>query len=205
MSKSILSKPRKIPAKRLQKADVFYTLCIIAAGFAIGYIAKRMDSINIIGQITTELGIWVFFAALIAAYSRKPSYGAVNVVVFFLAMLCAYYVYGYKVLGFFPKDYFLGWLMVALVSSVYGFIVWFSKGKDITAILAAAIPVSMLYALGYPAFYTYKINLFITLAFGVVLNILLPSSKKQKFLTFVCAIILALLIAKFHLLSYLPF
>ncbi len=205
MSKTILKQPRKIPKKKLYKADIFYSLCIIVLGAGLGYISKRMDSISIIGQITTELGIWVFAAAIVAAYSRKPIYAAANVVLFFLAMLGAYYAYGKIALGFFPKAYFMGWLAASFASGLYGFVVWFSKGKDIIAILASAAVVSILYALGYPAFYTYKITLFITLFFGVILNILLPHTKKQKLIVFVCSIILAVLIAKFHLISYLPF
>jgi len=205
VSKSILNQPRKIPKKKLYRADIFYSLCIIVLGAGLGYISKRMDSISIIGQITTELGIWVFAAAIIAVYSRKPSYAAVNVVLFFLAMLGAYYAYGKLMLGFFPKAYFMGWLAVSFASGLYGFVVWFSKGKDIISILASAAVVSILYALGYPAFYTHKITLFITLFFGVVLNIFLPHAKKRAFIVFVCSVILAVLITKFHLISYLPF
>ncbi len=187
------------------KAKIIYSAAVIAAGLLLGYIAKATDSVNIIGDITTEFGIWVFLSALASVYSSKPIYAAINVTLFFLAMLCSYYIYGQLALGFFPKAYFLGWLAVAFISSVYGYIVWFSKEKGIISIIAGSIPVSVLFALGYPAFYTQKITLYVTLAFGVILNIILPSNKKQKLIVFICSVIFAFIICTFHILNYLPF
>lgn len=191
--------------KRSKKVNAIYTLAVIVLGLVLGYIAKATDSVNIIGDITTQLGIWVFISALVAVYSSKPIFAAINVTLFFLAMLCSYYIYGQLALGFFPKAYFFGWLAVAVASSAYAYIVWFSKEKGIISIIAGSIPVSVLFAWGYPAFYTQKITLYITLAFGAILNIILPCDKKQKLIVFVCSIILALIICKFHILNYLPF
>jgi uncharacterized membrane protein YjdF len=72
-----------------------------------GVIAKIADSISIIGEIGTKLGIWVFVATIIAAYSRYPFSAAINVLLFFLSMLFAYYTYGYAVLGFSHNRTFL--------------------------------------------------------------------------------------------------
>ncbi|MEL7570279.1 MAG: hypothetical protein AAGU14_06910 [Eubacteriaceae bacterium] len=187
------------------KAKIIYSAAVIAAGLLLGYIAKATDSVNIIGDITTEFGIWVFLSALASVYSSKPIYAAINVTLFFLAMLCSYYIYGQLVLGFFPKAYFLGWRTAAFMSSAYGAVVWFSKEKGIISIIAGSIPVSVLFALGYPAFYTQKITLYVTLAFGVILNIILPSNKKQKIIVFICSVIFAFIICKFNILNYLPF
>ena len=195
----------KIKRNNSKKARIIYSVAITGAGLLLGYIAKATDSVSIIGDITTELGIWIFLSAFVAAYSSKPIHAAINVTLFFLAMLCSYYLYGHLVLGFFPKAYFLGWLAVAIASSAYGFIVWFSKGKDVIAIFSCSVPVSILYAMGYPAFYTHKITLYITLAFGAILNLTFPSNKKQKLFVFICSVIFAFIISKFHILSYLPF
>lgn len=188
-----------------RKAKIIYSAAVIAGGLLLGYISKAADSVNIIGDITTQIGVWVFLSALVAAHSSKPIYAAISVALFFLAMLCSYYIYGKLALGFFPKAYFLGWLAAAFISSAYGAVVWFSKEKGTFSIIACSIPVSVLFAWGYPAFYTQKITLYITLAFGVVLNIILPCDKKQKLIVFICSVIFALIIWKFHILNYLPF
>lgn len=160
---------------------------------------------DFIGELTTELGLWVFAAALIAAYSRYPISAAIYVTYFFLSMLCSYYIYGQLVLGFFPKSYFMGWLVLSLLSSFAGFLVWFSKGRGIAAIVAASLPIAALFAWGYPAYYTYKLTLFVTLGFGIVLNAVLPKGKKQMAAVLILSIAFAFLIVKLNLLSYLPF
>lgn len=67
-----------------------------------GFLAKYVDTIpsnravgsltNIISNISSRIGIWVFIAAIIAAWSRTPKSGAVNVFTFFVGMLLAYYI-----------------------------------------------------------------------------------------------------------------
>lgn len=118
----------------------------------IGVIAKMTDSVSIIGDIGTELGIWVFTAAIIAAYSRYPVSGAINVFLFFTAVLAAYYAHGALVLNFFPKAYFLGWLIAALISPFAGFLAWFTRADGIAGSIITALPVALLFAHGYPAF-----------------------------------------------------
>lgn len=170
-----------------------------------GYIAKAADSTSIIGSIGTELGIWVFAASFIAAYSRYPLAAALNTMLFFLCMLASYYIYGWAMLGFFPATYFLGWLIIALLSPAAGFLVWFSRGKHILGAIAAALPACVLFASGYSAFYTHNIVSFLSLALGTLLLILLPQTLRQKALAFGLAVVFAFAIDKFHLLGLLPF
>jgi len=191
--------------ERSKSTDILFFILVILSGLALGYISKKYDGKNIIGHFTSGFALWVFISALIAAYSRKPFLAAVNVMSFFLAMLCAYYLYGQIMLGFFPKAYAIGWLSIALVSTVYGFVVWFSKGEGILSVIPSAIPISLLFALGYPAFYTYKTELLISLALGVVLNIILPNNKRKKIAVFLCSAAMAFFMAKYNILSYLPF
>lgn len=200
-----INKIRPLPKRISLKCEIIILLGIVFLGLILGYLSKATDNIAIIGELTTELGIWVFIATLIAVYSHHPLSAAMHVTIFFLSMLCSYYVYGQIVFGFFPQTYFIGWLIVALFSSIAGFIVWFSKGKGIAAIITAALPISVLFALGYPVFYTHRFTLVLTVGFGVLLNGLLPKGIKQISIVFVLSIVLAFLIDKFYLLSYLPF
>ena len=196
---------RPLPNKFSFKKELLFTACIIMLGLLLGMIAKMTDSISVIGDIGTELGIWIFLATLIAVYSRYPTTAAVNVLLFFLSMLCAYYIYGQVVLGFYPRAYFIGWLIIALLSPVAGFFVWFSKGSGMVSILIAALPISLLFSLGYPAFYTYDITSILTLLFGAVLTIILSKTTKQRIILFFISILFAVLIIHFQLVNYLPF
>jgi len=172
----------------------------------LGLIAKATDSVSVIGDIGTYLGVWVFTATLIAAFSRSPLFAALNTLMFFLALLTAYYTYGSLVLGFFPKAYFLGWLIVALLSPLGGVAVWFSRGKGCLAIICASIPIAVLFAEGYPVYYYYifKIPLILDLVFALILAFVLPKTWKQKGLALLLAFALSFALVNFHVLSFLP-
>lgn len=202
---SAINKLRPLPKQFSLRYELFFSIGVIFLGLLFGYVSKATDNVVIIGELTTELGIWIFLATLIAVYSRYPISAAINVMMFFLSMLCSYYAYGQIVLGFFPRSYFMGWLVIALLSPLAGFIVWFSKGTGTIATVTAALPISVLFAWGYPAFYTYHFTLFLTVGFGVLLNILLPKEKTQMAVVLILSMAFAFLICKFDLLRYLPF
>jgi len=195
---------RPIPEKIYMKREVLISLFIMLLGLALGYIAKITDSISMIGEIGTDLGIWVFIVSLIVAFSHTPVTAAINAPVFFLSMFASYYLYGHLVLGFFPRAYFIGWLVVSLLSPIGGLIVWFSRGKGWIANVCAALPISVLFAWGYPAFYTYRIPLVFDLLYAVVLMIVLTKTWRGKAITFVISCVLAFIIVQSRMLSYLP-
>lgn len=56
-------------------------------GGLLGFLAKRYDSLPIIGEIGTYLGLWVLIATVLVAWSRSPKAAALYVLVFFAAML----------------------------------------------------------------------------------------------------------------------
>jgi len=195
---------RQLPEKVNFKHELFYTLSVMILGLLFGLIAKSTDSISVIGEIGTNLGVWIFIGTLIAAYSHTPLLAALNLPVFLLSMLTSYYIYGLFVLGFFPRAYFLGWLVVSLLSPIGSFVIWFSRGKSWPAIISTALPAAVLIAEGYPAYYTFQIPLILDLTFAIILIALLPKTRKQKLFTLIISCIFAFIISKLYLLSYLP-
>ena len=199
-----LGKIREIPEVANKKHEILFTLLVIALGLLFGLIAKATDSISIIGDIGTDLGVWVFTVSIIAAFSSRPISAIINTPAFLLAMLTSYYIYGQLILGFFPKSYFLGWLVMALISPTGGVTVWLSRGTGIFANICAAIPASILLACGYPALYTHQPVHFLNLIFAVLLLIILPKSWKEKATSAGISLIFAVIIVKLGLMSYLP-
>lgn len=147
----------------------------------------------------------MFDATIIAAYSRYPVSAAINVFLFFTSTLAAYYIYGYAILNFFPKAYFFGWLVVACISPVACFFAWFSKAKGIAGCIVTALPAALLFAHGYPAFYTSRLPLYLSLVMGVILCTLLPHKAKYKTIAFCISIPLAFMASKLYLFGFLPF
>ncbi len=80
--------PCQISRKKQSELYYFFILGIFS-----GFLAKYVDTIpsngaigsliNIISNISSRIGIWVFIATIIAAWSRTPRAGAIHVFTFF--------------------------------------------------------------------------------------------------------------------------
>lgn len=202
--KDRISSIRPLPEKIVLSHRIIFTVFVALLGLILGYVAKATDSSSIIGDIGTNLGVWIFVGTLVVTFSFTPFAAALNLPVFLLSMLAAYYVYGSLVLGFFPEAYFIGWLILSLISPIGGFIIWFSRGKGWPAIISAALPTAILLAEGYPAFYTFQIPFIFDLLFAAILLIMLPKTLKQKITVFIVSCVFAFIIVQFNFLQYLP-
>jgi hypothetical protein len=203
--KWVLSRFRPLPDKLCIKKEILFSACVTAAGAGIGVAAKAADSVSLIGDVGTDLAVWVFLASLIAAYSRHPVSAAVNVLLVFAAVLGGYYIYSKAVLGLFPRAYFLGWLIVTLLSPIGGLIVWFARGEGLEGAVITALPAGILAAWSYPAFYTRSIVLILGLVEAVALCALLPRGWKMKLAALGMSAAAAVLIEALGLLRLLPF
>ena len=195
---------RQFPKSTNKKYDILFTISVIILGLLLGFIAKATDSISVIGDIGTDLGVWIFIVSMIASFSSRPLFAIINTPAFLISMLLSYYVYGQVFLGFFPKSYFIGWLIIALLSPSGGIAVWLSHGSGIIANICAAIPASILFACGYPAYYTHNPIHILNLLFAVLLLIILPKTWKERAIATGIALIFAMIIVQLQLISYLP-
>jgi hypothetical protein len=86
---------------------------------------------------------------LIAAWSRTPKVTAIHVFAFFVGMLMTYYIYSMKLFGFFPTYYFFRWGLIAFVSPLAAYIIWFGRGEGWIAALCSALTIGLLTSQGY--------------------------------------------------------
>lgn len=161
--KEILNKIREEQSAPLTiKQIILKVLLIFALGMLLGFIAKYSDTIpsnslmgsiwHTVSNITSRLGIWVLLATIIAAWSNNPRIGATKVFTFFSGVLLAYYIYSMKLFGFFPTYYFIRWSVIAFVSPIAAYIVWFSRGNGWTAALCSSMTIGLLISQGYSFF-----------------------------------------------------
>jgi hypothetical protein len=195
---------RCLPESLSAKRETIHILCIALLGLALGIGAKAIDGHAAFANMGDLLGVWVFTATLVAVFSRTPLLAALNTVVFFLALLGGYYSYTKLVLGFFPRSYFYGWLVVSFLSSIAGFIVWFARGKGWAAVICASLPAALLMAEGYPAFYTYKAALILDLLFAAALLLILPKKWPQKGIALLVSAALSFLMVKLNIVGMFP-
>ena len=193
--------------------EILRVLSILTLGMLLGLIAKYSDTIpsnwplghfwSFIKDITTRLGIWILLATIIGAWSRNPKIGAIKVFAFFIGMLLTYYIYSAKLFGFFPTYYFLRWGLIALVSPLAAYIVWFGRGQGWIAALCAALPIGLLAAQGYSFLHTFAAVLGFDFLSAIALFIALPQWKYQHFKVLPLVLVITILLRHFHVIGYL--
>jgi len=219
--KEILNKIRKEQIEILSLKHKFYkVLSFLILGVILGVISKYSDTIpsssdlgyiwNLLRDITTGLGLWIFLATIISAWSKNPKEAAIKVLVFFMGMLIAYYIYSMKLFGFFPKYCFLRWFGIALFSPLAAYIVWFSRGDGWIAGLCAALPIGLLISIKHSFLFSLSVLSGFELILGsfelispILLFLILPKSKKQYLRIFILIIFVVLFFVKSRIFFYI--
>lgn len=165
--------------------------------------AKRYNSLPIIGEIGTYLGLWVLIATVLAAWSRSPKAAALHVFVFFAAMLTVYYLYAMVLFGFFPRYYFLAWGGIALLSPIAGYIAWYARGTGWMAAICAVFPIALLFVEGYSFFYTGSIPKGLDILAGFFLIIVLSLNNRQRARIFLVSAIVFVIYWRLEILPLL--
>ena len=119
-------------------------------GLAIGAIARMLDIYTQnLGEIFSQMALWILLGALISVYSSSPKRAAVNVLLFCLGMLATYYAAAAITHGVYSRSYIVGWTVFALCTPVMAALVWYTKepGWPGRAIAAGVVAVSALSSL----------------------------------------------------------
>lgn len=106
-------------------------LLLLLAGAAAGLLAKWADfsSVQLLGDVFSELPIWILLGLLIARLSGSPGRAAAYTFAFFLAMIPAYYLAAEWVGGVWGMAYVYGWTVVACLSPFAAFAAWYAFGR----------------------------------------------------------------------------
>lgn len=195
------------------RQKIFQVLWSLAMGMLLGFIAKYSDTIpangwtgsvwGLVRDVTSDLGIWVFAASLLAGWSSNPRMGAGKVFFFFVGMLVVYYIYSAWLFGFFPAYYFFRWGVIALASPLAAYMVWYGRGNGWLAACCAAMPIAFLVAEGSSFVYTFAPVQGLALLYAAILFFVLPIDKKQWLRILPAALLIVLILKKFDVLSYL--
>lgn len=109
-------------------------LCLLglaAAGLAMGILAKWADfsSVQLLGDVFSELPVWILLGLVIARLSGSPGRAAVYAFAFFLAMIPAYYLVAEWMGGVWGMTYVYGWTVVACLSPLAAWLAWYAFGR----------------------------------------------------------------------------
>ncbi len=105
---------------------------MLLAGLFLGAASRFLDIYTEnLGNIFSQMAVWILMGTLIAIYSRTPKQAAWNVLAFCGGMLLTYYAVAVLTSGVYSKVMIMGWTIFALFSPVLGYVAWFAKEKGV--------------------------------------------------------------------------
>lgn len=105
---------------------------LFLAGLFLGVASRFLDIYTEnLGNIFSQMAVWILLGTLISIYSPSPKRAAWNVLFFCVGMLLTYYAVAVLTSGVYSKVMIVGWTVFALFSPLLGYIAWFAKGKGV--------------------------------------------------------------------------
>ena len=100
----------------------------LAAGLLLGAVSRLLDLYTQnLGNIFSQLAIWILLGTLIALYSPTRRQAMVNILPFCLGMLASYYAAAALTHGVYSRTIIAGWTLFALCSPVLAALAWIAK------------------------------------------------------------------------------
>ena len=97
----------------------------LAAGLLLGAVSRLLDLYTQnLGNIFSQLAIWILLGTLIALYSPTRRQAMVNILPFCLGMLASYYAAAVLTHGVYSRTIIAGWTLFALCSPVLAALAW---------------------------------------------------------------------------------
>lgn len=120
----------------MRKIDVFNPLVMLCFGLLIGFISRMLDIYTTnLGEIFSQMAIWVLLGTLISIYSKTAKKAMLNVLTFCMGMLLTYYLAAALSQGVYSGSFIIGWTVFALCSPVMAYFAWLTKEKGIFPII----------------------------------------------------------------------
>lgn len=114
------------------KNKILNPVSMFMIGLLLGIISRLLDIYTTnLGEIFSQMAIWILFGVLIAVYSKTKKRAMVNVFLFCMGMLITYYVVAFLTKGVYSSTYIIGWTIFALLSPVFAYFTWITKEKGI--------------------------------------------------------------------------
>lgn len=131
-------------------SPIFVPVMMFLLGALLGIISKLMDiSTSNLGNIFSQMSIWILLGTMIAVFSKTKGKAALNVFVFCIGMLITYYITAGLTNSVYSMSFLYGWASFSVCSPVFAWFTWMTKekgalGKIISfGILVVTLTVSM--------------------------------------------------------------
>lgn len=120
---------------------------MLCLGLLLGIAARLLDIYTEnLGEIFSQMAIWILIGTLISVYSKTPKQAVFNVLPFCLGMLLTYYAVAPLSHGVYSKEFIIGWTVFALCSPIMAYFAWLTKEHGVfpKVVSAGIVAVSLL-------------------------------------------------------------
>lgn len=165
-----------------QKNYGIYLLFSIVLGLFTGWVTSDLLAYGIGEELLKGLGLWIFFLALLGAFSHNAARGGLHGGLFILATTAGFYennVLAERSMVL-PHIVFLG--VSVLIGGIISFVSWHYHEKDWLGAICVAVPVSLMLGESY-SIYTgsgLTFSFLADLAGALLLLILLAPGSRKK-------------------------
>lgn len=122
-------------------------IVMFTVGLGLGIVSRLLDIYTQnLGEIFSQMAIWILIGTLISLYSETAKKAALNVFPFCVGMLITYYAVAVMTQGVYGTNFIIGWTLFALCSPVLAALAWKSKERGVLprAIRIGIVAVSVL-------------------------------------------------------------
>lgn len=114
------------------KKMILNPISMLFIGLILGIISRLLDIYaQNLGNIFSQMAIWILFGVLISIYSSSKKRAMVNILPFFIGMLITYYFVAFITNGVYSDFFIIGWSIFALCSPIFAYFTWMAKEKGI--------------------------------------------------------------------------
>ena len=114
------------------KKYILNPVSMFIIGIILGVISRLFDMYTQnLGNILSEMAIWILFGVLISIYSSSKKKAMLNIFLFCIGMLLAYYFVAIITNGIYSKTIIVGWTIFALFSPILAYFTWLTKEKGV--------------------------------------------------------------------------
>ena len=84
-----------------------------------------------LGNIFSQMAIWILFGVLISIYSSSKTKAMLNILPFCIGMLITYYFVAFVTKGVYSTVFIIGWTVFAFLSPLMAYFTWMTKEKGV--------------------------------------------------------------------------
>lgn len=114
------------------KNKILNPVSMFVIGLLLGVASRLFDIYTEnLGNIFSQMAIWILFGVLISIYSKSKAKAMVNILPFCIGMLITYYFVAFLSKGVYSTIFIIGWTVFALCSPIMAYFTWMAKEKGI--------------------------------------------------------------------------